>query len=537
VWPTSLKIVAAAVVGSLMTAVAMVQWVPDELQTTANAGSGSGSFVLTPGDGDQVAGDDAAGTVGGTTRTGGGGGGGSVEGAGDDAASSDGDAGAGTAAGGFGAGGARGQSGGGGGVDDPTGGGKLECKAGKNGGDTDTGVTANKIRLAANVVTSGAGANFLDQSPDGMQAVVRRYNNKQGGICGRTIDLKLVNDAWEAARGHTNIKTFIREGYFALPVNPSSEGLSSAIQAGDIAQAGIPVIGTDGMRKEQYDAAGKAAWVAPVATATVSQVRIMADYAYSKGARKFGIVYDKVYKFGVEGADAYEQFINTELKRRDSDVVMKKRMAIEPLRPKYQTEANQFLGACGDCDLVVLLLEPETGKTWMSAMGNPQGMTVMGAQPLFNDKFAGGCGSVCNGVWVWTGYNPAIGSNRSKADIARFISEVKEVNPSADETNQFLMGAYLGMEVFLKLVSDCSPNLTRDCIKRRLEGKTFPGLDPPSFTWRSDLVSDLKWTEGNHFANIRARGYTVAYDGPRFTGFKDEATGPIADPTPGVVPN
>ena len=41
VWPTSLKIVAAAVVGSLMTAVAMVQWVPDELQTTANAGSGS----------------------------------------------------------------------------------------------------------------------------------------------------------------------------------------------------------------------------------------------------------------------------------------------------------------------------------------------------------------------------------------------------------------------------------------------------------------------------------------------------------------
>jgi ABC-type branched-subunit amino acid transport system substrate-binding protein len=435
---------------------------------------------------------------------------------------------AGGGTGGVGSGiGGGGTGGVGGGSFDPTGGGKLQCKAGKNGGATDIGVTDSKIRLAANVVTDGPGANFLDQSPDGMEAVVQRVNNKEGGICGRTLDLKLVNDSWDAARGHNNIKTFIREGYFALPVVPSSEGLSSAIQAGDIEKEGIPVVGTDGMRKEQYDARGKASWVGPVATATVSQVRIMAKYAAEKlGATKFGIVYDKVYKFGVEGADAYEQYIKGPLKQQYPNVEMKARMAIEPLRPKYQTEANQFLGSCSGCDLVVLLLEPETGKTWMSAMGHPSGMDIMGAQPLFNDKFASGCGAVCNGVYVWSGYNPAIGANRSKSDIARFVSDVKSVNPSADETNQFLMGAYLGMEVFVDLLKKCSPNLERACIKAKME----------QLSYITDMASTLSWKPGNHFANTGARAYSIAYDGQKFSGFKDEQTGFFSDPTPGVVP-
>ncbi len=507
VWPTSMKVVSALVLGAAFTAWTFIQYVPDEqLASSTNSAPRTGQFVAE----DPDAANDGGGGSGGAVISGGGGG------AADDGGTG-GSSGGGVAVGG--AGGADGAVG----SSDPTGGGKLECKAGQNGGSTDTGISGDKIRLAANVVLDGAGANFLDESPDGMEAVIRRINNKENGICGRTLELKTVNDSWDATRGRENIENFIAEGYFALPVMPSSEGLSAAIQAGIIEDAGIPVIGTDGMRKEQYDASGKASWVGPVATATVSQVRIMAKYAYDDStikARKFGIVYDKIYKFGVEGADAYEDYI-----KKLSGASLESKMAIAPGETAYP-EADQFLGECGDCDLVVLLLEPETGKSWMASMGNPSGMTIMGAQPLFNDNFASGCGSVCNGLFVWTGYNPAIGPNTSKPDIGRFINDVKEVNPSADVTNQFLQGAYLGMEVFVETLKACSPNLTRDCVKAELD----------SMTYKTDMSSTLSWKPGDHFANIGARAYSIAYDGPNFTGFRDEQTGFINDPTPGQVP-
>src|SRR5439155_21179214 len=85
--------------------------------------------------------------------------------------------------------------------------------------------------------------------------------------------------------------------------------------SGDFDRAGIPVIGTDGLRADQYakiPGNGSAQpWVWPIATATVSSARIMADWAYSHGARHFSIVFDNLYKFGKEGADAF----NAEVKR------------------------------------------------------------------------------------------------------------------------------------------------------------------------------------------------------------------------------
>lgn len=404
----------------------------------------------------------------------------------------------------------------------------LECEAGKNGGKTDTGVSEDKIKLAANVVTDGAGANFLSASPTGMQAVINRVN-ADGGICGRILELKTVNDSWDAPRGQTNIENFIAEGYFALPVVPSSEGLSSAIDGGIIEQAGIPVIGTDGMRQEQYNAGkfkGKGSWVAPVAVATVSQVRIMIDYAVTTlGAETFGIVWDTRYKFGKEGADAYKDYIKKVGKTLKADA------GIAPGQGSYATEANDFKKACGDakCDVVVFLLEPVTAQTWVASAGTDGNGKLMtsGAQPLFNDKFARGCGSVCNNMLVWTGYNPAIGDeNLAKPDVDRYVNDVKKIDPSADITNQFMQGAYLGMEVFVELVKQCSPNLTRACIKANLD----------SLDYTSDLaIGTLSWRSGDHFSNKGARAYAIKYQGSNFAGFEDKRVSGT-DPDPGNVP-
>src|ERR1041384_299256 len=184
--------------------------------------------------------------------------------------------------------------------------GNLHCAAGQNGGATDTGVTANSIKLATTVVRTGQGAAFLGDVQPAMEAVVHRVN-RLGGICGRLLDVKYVDDGWKADSGQRYIQDFIKSGYFAIPVGPSSEGLNAAVRAGDIDAAGIPVVGTDGMLISQY----QDPWVWPVAVSTASSARIMVDDAYSKGARSFAIVFDKNYKFGSEAAEAF----NNEVKR------------------------------------------------------------------------------------------------------------------------------------------------------------------------------------------------------------------------------
>lgn len=510
VWPTSLKVVMGILAGIALAVVSFIQYIPDEIGVAdAGSGGGGGSFFV-PEEEEVASGGGVSGQVSGGGSSGGSGGGRQSQGGG--------------ARSGVG-GGAQGQGTGGG--DTGGGGGGGACTPGANGGATDVGVTEDKIKLAANVVTDGPGSNFLAASRVGLEAVKLRVNNKEGGICGRTLELKLVNDSWDAARGHDNIRNFIAEKYFALPVVPSSEGLSAAIDAGTIDSAGIPVVGTDGMRKEQYDVKGKAGWVWPVAVATVSQVRIMAEYASSKlGAKTFGIVYDKRYKFGVEGAAAFEKYIKDKL----PGATLKAKKAIEPAQTSYISDANAFKEDCGNerCDVVVFLLEPQTAKTWLDSVdanGKGTKMTA-GAQPLFNENFARNC-TLCAGILVWTGYTPAIGNaNKAKPDIARYISDVKEVDPSVDTSNQFLQGAYLGMEIFVKVLKDCSPNLTRACVREKMN----------SLTYQTDMAGTLTWSAGNHFANQTARAYSIAYDGPTFTGFRDEQISGV-DPTPGVVPS
>jgi hypothetical protein len=176
--------------------------------------------------------------------------------------------------------------------------------------------------------------------------------------------------------------------------------------------------------------------------------------------------------------------------------------------------------------MVVLLLEPETGKTWMTSAGQAGKGTMMtaAAQTLFNDNFARGCGPVCDGVMVFTGYNPAIGPNTSKPGIAQYMSEVRAVDPSIDVTNQFTQGAYVGMDIFVKMLKACSPNLKRACLRAKMDA-----LDHPS-----DFSALLSWRPGSHFANLGSRAYSISYAGS-FSGFRDEQTGFLRDPTPGVT--
>ena len=398
------------------------------------------------------------------------------------------------------------------------GGNSAACAAGRNGGPTDKGVSATQIKLAATVVKSGVGSAFLEDVQVGMEAVMNKVN-RAGGICGRQLSLKLVDDGWKASTGQQYIKSFIDEGYFALAVVPSSEGLRQSIDSGDIDRAGIPVVGTDGMLAGQYTNA----WTWPVAASTISTMHIMAANAYERGARTFGIVYDSNYRFGVEGEYAFRQA----LKRLGGDLVAS--VGVQAGQNSYTNDINnRFNNNCGECDFVALLLEPQTAVTWIKGGGylgtKGKAIGVGGPQTLFSDRFANdfaqNCPQPCNTTfWVWTGFKPPLPPYDSDPAVQTYLNDMKATNSSADRTNQFVEGGYDGMLLLVDALKKVGPNLTRARLKQVLDSMDFD----------SGLATVRSFRPGNHFANINMQAYSIVLNGQNFTGWRYERTGWVKD--------
>jgi ABC-type branched-subunit amino acid transport system substrate-binding protein len=229
-------------------------------------------------------------------------------------------------------------------------------------------------------------------------------------------------------------------------------------------------------------------------------------------------VYDTKYKFGAEGADAFRTYVRT-LK----GAKMCADQGIYPALASYSSEIQRFNSACdsnGGCDFVALLLEPGTALTWIA--GRPRFGTKMtsGAQTLFNEQFGSNCGKPCNGMLVWTGYNPPIGNLAGLADVGAYVNDVKRVNPTVDTSNQFLEGAYLGMTVLIDALKAVGPNLTRVALAQELNAQKF----------KYDIASALHWSSGDRHANKAAQAFSIVIAQGSFAGFREERTGFIKDP-------
>ncbi len=402
----------------------------------------------------------------------------------------------------------------------------IACARGRNGGATDTGVTGTEIKMATTVVRSGIGAAFLGDVQFAMEAI-RNKINRAGGICGRILNIRYVDDGWNANAGAQYLRNFIQEGVFAIPVGPSSEGLRVVIDSGDIKKAGIPVVGTDGMIINQYTDP----WVWPVAVATASSARIMARNAYERGARRPAIVFDNNYKFGVEAAEAF----NNEVRRLTGKIVdgynpqnncVKKFCGIIAGRPGYGNEVNEV--ASQDFDFLAMFLEPQTALTWMATPGAP---TISGrglkagmiglAQPLFTRDLAVNCQSACDQMWVWTGYKPPIEDYKKDPVVETFVSDLKKTKPDADEFNAFAEGGYVGMTLLVEALQKVGPQLTRARLKTV--------LDSMDFTSGLTLQKTISWRPGDHFAAASMQAFEILYKGT-FGGWRAQVI--VTDPTP-----
>ena len=395
----------------------------------------------------------------------------------------------------------------------------LECARGRNGGATDTGVTATSIKLGATVAKTGIAQDFLGEVPIALEAVKNRVN-KAGGICGRLLDLETIDDKWDAAEGQKYIGSFIREGKFALAVSPSSQGLDAAIRSGDISRAGIPVVGADGMLISQYTDP----WVWPVAASTMTTMHVMAKNAVDRGAKTFGLVYDHSYHFGVEGAAAFRGALS---RMFPGQPVLKADKGVSAFSSSYKTEVNEFNGACNPCDFVAMLLEPPVALQWIrdgGSFGTLPGGGTGGPQPLFIDSFARSCGQKCNGMWVWTGYLPPVAPYDDDPGVVKYVNDIRAQRSTVDTNNPFVQGGYLGMELLVEAMQKVGPNLTRARLKAVLDQMTFD----------RGLSRQLSWRPGNHFANNSAQAFSVVVNAGSFSGWRWEQLDWIADPWVGM---
>ncbi|MBV9096684.1 MAG: ABC transporter substrate-binding protein [Frankiaceae bacterium] len=401
----------------------------------------------------------------------------------------------------------------------------LSCDAQHNGGPTDRGVSATTILMAATTVTDGPGATFLGPMNGAITAVEAKVK-RAGGICGRNLKIKLNNDSWQQTLGEKYIQDFVQgDRVFGLAVNPDSEGLYAVAKSGYLDQQQVPVVGSGGQTGLEYTDP----WIWPVGTATISQMHIMAKDAYDRGARNFGIVFDAKYRFGIEGAYAYEKAVERLTGKKipgyngstDSCAQNSRFCGVQPGQSSYSSTANQFNNACysykpagfGNCDFITYLMEPDLALSWLSnGSSTTPAYGQAGAQPLFDRQaFANQC-QECNaqtGFVVWTGYQPPEGSYSGQAAEAKYVSDLKSSDSSTDVDNQFVEGAYIGMNLLVNALQAIGPDLTRQRLKAVLDATTF----------QSGLTKPLAWVPGHHFANNAAMGWRLNYSNGSFSGF------------------
>lgn len=439
----------------------------------------------------------------------------------------------------------------------------VACEAGRNGGATDTGVSGDSIFMATTTVDNGIGAAFLRDVKFAIEAVKQKVN-QQGGICGRRLDIEYRDDGWDAATGAQYLRNFIDQGVFAIPVGPSTEGLNVVINSGDFNQNKVAVVGTDGLTVSQYQCTPEQAnaigcsvgtaqqWVWPVAAATVSSARIMATAQHEaiKAAKQneancdeedeeydgheacnpvaadFSVVFDKNYKFGEEGALAYDAQVekltgdhvpgfNENLNCREAFC------GIVAGSDDYTTQVDIWRDHRGRA--TALFLEPATAERWMNNSNTPAASQHRydAAQPLFSVDFAELCKGKCHQMLMWTGFVPNREGYRSDPDVQQYIDDVHSVNPNVDVENQFVVGGYVGAKLLVEALREAGPTLTRDRFKQALDGlRLATGLT---------MTDTLAFSPDNRYVAIRMQAWVNKYSG-QHAGWSE---GPlVTDPRP-----
>ncbi|HEX9774142.1 MAG TPA: ABC transporter substrate-binding protein [Actinomycetota bacterium] len=344
---------------------------------------------------------------------------------------------------------------------------------------SETGVTKDRVVVGATVPLSGHAASFGSEIRFGMEAMKHRIN-RAGGICGRRLDIQIMDDGADATRGAEYLCAMGRT-VFALLVVPFSGSLQQAVDSGCIDRLDVPVVQALG---SFYPWRVSDPWVWSVGATGETFARIAALYAYEAGARRFGIVFEREPEPAfVPAARAYNAAVRRltganidgfnaagTCERRYCGLVRGQSSAI--------AEAGEYHEHEGD--VTALAMTPPTALEWMGTPGtvNATEQRYDAGPALLAKSFATNCQRVCDGMHVWSPFELPLPD--ASAAARRYAADLAAINPEADPFFVETQAAYVGLAVLADAMAQTGSGLTRAAMRDALTTGTFDvGLLPP----------------------------------------------------------
>lgn len=239
----------------------------------------------------------------------------------------------------------------------PPGPGRAPAAPGDNGGATDVGVSADRIRVGGVLAASGALGAIMGPFRQGYDAWIKAYNAK-GGVNGRRIEV-VWGDTQGNASKHAEVARELidSEKVFSLTVgDPLSAGGGSSI----IQERGVPVFGGDSAHPVWF----QTPMYYPLGNQFNGVVAMAAHSVSNVGKKKLAVMW-----FNAQTAIAGCQAGVEEIKKRGGEVVY---TANVPLgTPDFSTYVNQARQAgaegivnCFDLSQYITLLKAEERQGW-----------------------------------------------------------------------------------------------------------------------------------------------------------------------------
>ncbi|WP_417282438.1 ABC transporter substrate-binding protein [Comamonas sp.] len=153
-----------------------------------------------------------------------------------------------------------------------------------------TGLSAqaqeNHLTIAASLPLSGAQAEAGKEGQAIMQAQIEALN-RQGGLGGRVLTLKILDDGYDPQRAASNARQLIHEGAVAL-LNCWGTASCSAIQA-ELQQGQTPLVGVIAGAGSMRQQPGRYAY--PLRASTQAEIAAMLQQMQTLGQQQIAIVH------------------------------------------------------------------------------------------------------------------------------------------------------------------------------------------------------------------------------------------------------
>ncbi len=322
----------------------------------------------------------------------------------------------------------------------------LICRA-------ETGITPTTITLGQSAALSGAAKELGEDMRDGAQAYFDHVN-AEGGIHGRKIVLKTLDDGYEAERAAANTKQLIEQdrvfalfGYIGTPTSNASMAAVSQAQIPFFA----PFTGAQSLR-EPFNRN-----IFHIRASYFEETEKIVEHLTTLSVKRIAVFYqnDAYGKTGLDG-------VMRALKKRNLEIIGEG--TVERNSVDVADAVNKIKKS--DAQAVIMI------SAYTSCAAFIKAMKAQGAQPMFwNISFVGsqalarelgpdGVGVQVSQVMVapWDDINPVV------KEYKRLFSK-----PEKTEVGYVSLEGFVAAKVLVEGLRRAGPNLTRDGLIKALE--------------------------------------------------------------------